>query len=71
MPRPESEIHFIKPRASPASAINSSVCSTRNGHVKSSQRESDTQYLLCMDLRVGGVWVKGYEALVKSPRAIV
>lgn len=53
------EIHFIEPRASPACAINSCVCSTRNGHVKSFQRESDTQYLLHMDLYVGGVWVKG------------
>lgn len=38
---------------------------------KFSQRESDTQYVLRMDLRVGGVWVKGYWALLKSPRATV
>lgn len=38
---------------------------------KFSQRESDTQYVLRMDLRVGGVWVKGYRALLKSLRATV
>lgn len=38
----------------------------RNGHVKS--KESDTQYLLYIDLHVGGLWVK---ALMKSPRATV
>lgn len=38
----------------------------RNGHVMS--KESDTQYLLYIDLHVGGLWVK---ALMKSPRASV
>lgn len=36
-----------------------------------SQRGSDTQYALCMDFHVGGVWVQGCQALVKSPWATV
>lgn len=66
IPRLGSELHFNDPQATPANAINTAVMFQKEWTCEVISNGNQTPNICCVCFCV---WVRGYESLVKSPRA--